>query len=174
MIATWHLIVYDLWMTSGYPTSRFLAPAPAIADTLADHLERIAVGAVGLTTRALARANAGFELTFPQWRAILVLGEGADGARIGEVAVRVGGTLPATSRLLRRLERRGLTALAVDEQDRRATRARLTERGRVVREAILAHRRAVLREVVAALHDAGQLDLPRGLAAIAAELERFA
>ena len=144
------------------------------ADALTNELERIVVGAVGLTTRALAQADAGFELTFPQWRALLVLGEDADGARVGEVATRVGVTVPATSRLLRRLERRGLTALSVDEQDRRATRARLTDRGGSVRAAILAHRRAALREVASALRDPGRLDLREGLRAIADQVERFA
>jgi DNA-binding MarR family transcriptional regulator len=134
----------------------------------------IAVGAVGLTTRALARADTGFELTFPQWRALLVLGETEDGARIGEVATRVGVTLPATSRLLRRLERRGLTALAIDAQDRRATRARLTLRGLAVRRSILDHRRAALREIAATLSEPDLRDLATGLRTIAAELERFA
>lgn len=143
-------------------------------DALADDLERIAVGAVGLTTRVLAQADTGFELTFPQWRALLVLGEQADGARIGEVAARVGGTLPATSRLLRRLERRGLTALSLDELDRRATRARLTDHGRSVRGTILAHRRAALREIAACLPLSEQRRLKGGLRAIAAELARFA
>ena len=143
-------------------------------DALADDLERIAVGAVGLTTRALGTADTGFELTFPQWRALLVLGEEPDGARIGEVAARVGVTLPATSRLLRRLERRGLTALSVDELDRRATRARLTDRGRTVRQTILAHRRAVLREIAEELPHVEQVRLRDGLGTIAARLERFA
>jgi DNA-binding MarR family transcriptional regulator len=143
-------------------------------DRLADDLERIAVGAVGLTTRALALADTGFELTFPQWRALLVLGEEVDGARIGEVAARVGVTLPATSRLLRRLERRGLTALSVDELDRRATRARLTDHGRTVRETILAHRRAALREIAKGLTKSERSRLDDGLRAIAVGLERFA
>ena len=147
---------------------------PSAADAFADDLERFAVGAVGLTTRALAQADAGFELTFPQWRAILVLGEDPDGARIGEVATRVGVTLPATSRLLRRLERRGMTTRSVDEQDRRATRARLTERGSKVRAAILAYRREALREVAGALSAPERLSLSEGLGAIAAGLERFA
>jgi DNA-binding MarR family transcriptional regulator len=150
------------------------AVAGSGVDALADHLERIAVGAVGLTTRALALADTGFELTFPQWRALLVLGEEADGARIGEVAARVGVTLPATGRLLRRLERRGLTALSVDELDRRATRARLTDRGQTVRVTILAHRRAVMRDVAAGLPPSEQLRIKDGLRAIAAGLERFA
>ena len=91
--------------------------------SIAGDLERIAIGTVGLTTRALAHAETDFELTFPQWRAILVVGADTNGARVGEVAARVGVTLPATGRLLRRLERRGLTTLGPDDADRRATRA---------------------------------------------------
>jgi len=147
---------------------------PTSPDALAADLERIAMGAVGLTTRALSRADTGFELTFPQWRALLVVGDAEDGARIGQVATRVGVTLPATSRLLRRLERRGLTTLAVDEDDHRATRARLTDRGRQVRAAILADRHAAIRDVVDALPEPDRLDLASGLRALAAELERFA
>ncbi len=137
-------------------------------------MERIAVAAVALTARALVEADGGADLTFPQWRAVVVLGERTDGARIGEVAGRVGVTIPATSRLLRRLERRGLVALGVDEQDRRATRARLTDRGLAVRAAILGHRQAVLREIVATLSDPERLDLADGLVAIAAGLDQFA
>lgn len=142
-------------------------PAATPSDPLAADLERIAVGAVSLTTQALAQADGGSDLTFPQWRALLILGESEDGARIGQVAARVGVTLPATSRLLRRLERRGLVALAVDDSDRRATRARLTVPGRMVRSTILAHRRAVLDEIVQALGDDDRRDLAAGLAAIA-------
>lgn len=159
-------------MTDVRPTRHGLPPTAG--DALASSMERFAVAAVALTARALAEADGGADLTFPQWRAVVVLGERADGARIGEVAARVGVTIPATSRLLRRLERRGLVALGVDEQDRRATRARLTDRGVAVRAAILRHRQAVLREVVASLSDPARLDLASGLAAIAAELDRFA
>ncbi len=111
---------------------------------LVAELERVVVGAVGLTTRALADAAAGAELTFPQWRALLILGEDADGARVGQVAGRVGVTVPATSRLLRRLASRGLVALSTDEADRRAKRARLTDAGLKVRSAILRYRHDVL------------------------------
>jgi len=161
-------------MATVVPTQGTSTRGLASANALAVDLEGIVVGSVGLTARALAQADTGFELTFSQWRALLVLGEGEDGARIGEVAARVGVTLPATSRLLRRLERRGLTALAPDELDRRATRARLTSRGRAVREAILAHRRAALREVAATLSASDGLDLAAGLRAIAIELDQFA
>ncbi len=146
---------------------------PVPADAIAEELERIAVAAVGLTTLALAHADPGFELTFPQWRAMLVVGERADGARVGEVATRVGVTLPATSRLLRRLASRGLTTLSTDERDRRATRVRLTDRGQRVRDAILAFRRAALRDVASAIR-LEPLELRDGLTTIAELLEVFA
>jgi DNA-binding MarR family transcriptional regulator len=148
--------------------------AESARDALAADLERLAVGAVGLTTRALAQADTGFELTFPQWRALLLLGASDDGARIGEVAARLGATVPATGRLLRRLERRGLTVLSVDELDRRATRVRLSDGGQLVRAAILGRRRAMIRDIAAAFPEPGRLNLVDGLGAIAAELERFA
>ena len=137
--------------------SRAARPAepPGAIDALAADVERVAVGAVGLTARALAEAAPGTELTFPQWRALLILGEDPAGARVGQVATRVGVTLPATSRLLRRLAGRGLVALATDEVDRRATRAQLTLRGSEVRSAILQYRRAAIRDIA---NHVGQLD----------------
>jgi DNA-binding MarR family transcriptional regulator len=141
---------------------------------LADVLERITVGAVGVTTRALTEATPGFEMTFPQWRALLILGAEPDGARVSEVAGRVGVTLPATGRLLRRLERRGLLDLATDPDDRRATRARLTAAGRATRDAILAYRERVLTEVAHAANAEGHRDLAGVLVAIAALLEPYA
>ena len=170
MVATWLVILY----AAPVMTSNTNGTTAVAEGSIADDLERIAIGAVGLTTRALAMAETDFELTFPQWRAILVVGEDPGGARVGEVATRVGVTLPATSRLLRRLERRGLTTLAADKVDRRATRVRLTPRGRDIRSAILAHRRAALDEIAARLPEPERLDLAVGLRWIAAELERLA
>jgi DNA-binding MarR family transcriptional regulator len=167
LIATWLAILYPAQVTTRSSNS---TTAP-IADAIAADLERIAIGAVALTTRALTMAGTDFELTFPQWRAILVVGEDPDGARVGEVASRVGVTLPATSRLLRRLERRGLTTLATDDVDRRATRVRLTARGRDIRSAILAHRQSALQEIAERLPEPERLDLAAGLRWIAAELQ---
>ena len=64
--------------------------------------------------------------------------------------------------------------LATDDADRRATRARLTERGLAIREAILSHRRGVLETVAARLRESDQLDLGVGLRLIADDLERYA
>jgi DNA-binding MarR family transcriptional regulator len=137
-------------------------------------LERIVIGAVGITTQALAQAAPDVELTFSQWRALLILGDPPSGRRVGEVAARVGVTLPATSRLLRRLDRRGLVALAPDEADRRATRATLTGQGAGVRDAILAFRRAALRDVAEHATAAGRGIAGPEIDSLAASFERYA
>ncbi|TAL13491.1 MAG: MarR family transcriptional regulator [Chloroflexota bacterium] len=141
---------------------------------LVRELERIAVGAVALTARALSQAVPGLELTLPQWRAILIVGETADGTRIGVVATRVGTTVPATSRLLRRLERRGFMRFVPDAVDGRATRAQLTPAGAEVRNAILQFRRDTLEFVARRVLEQDDPSLARGLAAIAAELGKYA
>lgn len=143
-------------------------------DELVDALERVAVGAVSLTTRALAQAAPGADLTFPQWRALLVLGEDDAGVRVGAIALRVGTTQPATGRLLRRLERRGLVALAADEADRRATRVRLTPEGHQVRTSILASRRAALLEIAESMDPVDREMCDPLIEALATEFGRFA
>jgi DNA-binding MarR family transcriptional regulator len=114
----------------------------------ADLLERIVVAGVAITTRALSEARPALDLTFTQWRAMVVVGERAEGARVSEVAARVGVTLPATSRLLRRLAARGLVEISGDAHDRRASRARLTAAGQTARDAILAYRHERIVETV--------------------------
>ena len=117
-------------------------------DELVDWLAGIVFGGVAITTTALQAAADGQELTFTQWRAIVRVGEQEDGCRVGEVAARLNAALPATSRLLRRLERRGLLTLERDERDRRATRARLTESGATLRSSVLAYRMAEIAVIV--------------------------
>jgi DNA-binding MarR family transcriptional regulator len=147
---------------------------PSVVSVAIAALERIVIGSVGITTQALAQAAPDAELTFSQWRALLILGDPPSGHRVGEVAARVGVTLPATSRLLRRLERRGLVALAPDEADRRATRATLTGHGADVRDAIIAFRLAALRDI--AEHAGAQGSRVSGAAidSLAASFERYA
>lgn len=115
---------------------------------MVDWLAGIVFGGVAITTTALQAATDGQELTFTQWRAIVRVGEREDGCRVGEVAARLNAALPATSRLLRRLERRGLLTLERDEADRRATRARLTDRGTELRSSVLAYRKAEIAAIV--------------------------
>jgi DNA-binding MarR family transcriptional regulator len=120
-----------------------IASDPSIADSL----DRIIVAGVAITTVAISRAGPVLELTFPQWRVVLVLGETPEGMRIGEVSQRIGVTLPATSRQLRRLARRGLVTISPDPLDRRAARAALTDAGRAARTATLEYRRRWIESV---------------------------
>jgi DNA-binding MarR family transcriptional regulator len=118
---------------------------------IVDAVERIVFAGVALTTRALSEARADLDLTLAQWRVLVVLGETKDGATISQVAGRIGVTLPATSRQLRRLERRGLVEVSRDELDRRATRVRLTRLGRSARDDVISYRRRRIAQAAASL-----------------------
>jgi DNA-binding MarR family transcriptional regulator len=139
------------------------------SDVVVDALHSIVFGGIAMTASALHRATGEQELTFTQWRAILFVGESAEGSRVSDVADRLMGSLSATSRLLRRLEDRGLLTLERDEKDRRATRARLTVEGRQLREAVLGWRRQqivdITRDVIV------EPEVERALVALAARFE---
>jgi DNA-binding MarR family transcriptional regulator len=113
-----------------------------------DALEIVVMAGVALTTEALASGRSGLDLTLPMWRVLVVLGATENGATVSEVSRRVGVTVPATSRQLRRLERRGLVAIDVDERDRRAMRARLTEAGVGFRDGVMQARRSGLADAL--------------------------
>lgn len=117
---------------------------------LVDALEGLVVGAVGMTTAALEAFAPAVELTLAQWRALVVVARG-DGIRIGEIGARVGMGVPSTSRLVRRLERRGLVVTERDESDRRATLVRATPAGHELWTSLVDHRRALIAEMVDSL-----------------------
>jgi DNA-binding MarR family transcriptional regulator len=117
-------------------------------DEITDALEAIAAGSVAMTNAALEQAG-GHALSVEQWRAILLVGEDGDDRRISEIARSVSVTVPATSRLLRRLAVRGLVSLDPDPRDARATICRLTDRGSALRRAVVDHRRRLLRGIAA-------------------------
>lgn len=102
---------------------------------------------VAITTRALSQAGPDLDLTFPQWRVLLVLGEREEGLILTELAQRIGVTLPATSRQVRRLATRGLLEIGKDDRDRRAARVRLSAPGAEVRGRILAYRRERIADI---------------------------
>jgi DNA-binding MarR family transcriptional regulator len=136
-------------------------------------LERLVFGAIGMTALAVAGAEGGSELTLFQWRCLVIAGEEQEGKRVGEIAVRIGVSLPSASRLCRRLERRGLVIAQRDESDRRATVIRLSAEGVKVRQHILAARQRLIESLLD--------DLPRPppevflteLEAIANAFERY-
>jgi DNA-binding MarR family transcriptional regulator len=134
---------------------------------LVEALERLVVGAVGITTLALAECAPAAELTLPQWRALLVVAR-ADGVRIGEIGSRVGMALPSASRLVRRLERRGLVSTARDESDRRGTIVRPTAAGLELWEHLVQYRR----RMIADLLDTLPAPLPVELVGALERLER--
>ena len=116
-------------------------------------LEAIALGSVAITTRALAPV--GVELTFAQWRVLVIVGETPDGATVTEVAMRLGAEISPVSRLVSRLARRGLVETHKDAHDRRVTRVVLTKAGLSIRETVMARRRKLLTGVLLAI---GPLD----------------
>ena len=81
--------------------------------TVIESLELVARASVALTDEVLRLAGAR-AMSLQQWRAILVVAETDDGARISAVARRVDVTVPATSRLLHRLAARNLISLEPD------------------------------------------------------------
>ncbi len=102
-------------------------------------LERLVVGSVAMTERAIAAA--GTNLTFVQWRVLLIVGERSEGATVGEVAARIGARGSPASRLISRLKQRGVVLSERDAVDHRIARIRLSERGRELRRKVLDHRR---------------------------------
>lgn len=151
-------------------SQRVSTTAAVPADVL-EALELLFFGAIGITSFALAGAAAS-ELTLSQWRALVVVGR-TDGIRVGDVAARVGISMPAASRLLRRLERRGYVATARDESDRRATLVRLTVAGSRLRTAVIERRRALLNEALAAHASRLPKDLSGGLRVLGEAFDRY-
>jgi DNA-binding MarR family transcriptional regulator len=140
-------------------------------DGLVTSLERIVRAEVGLTAVAFARVAP--DLPLLQWRALVVAIETPEDLRVRDVAGRVGIAVPSASRLIRRLERRGLVVTRRDEVDRRVTRVQPTPRGREVHDAVLAARRSELRLAVSDAELQLPQDLEGGLAAIADRLDRL-
>ncbi len=136
---------------------------------LLDSLERIAFSAVAITTIALQEV-AGAELTFLGWRVLVILGDGSTPIRMGDLAVRLALSRPSASKLMRRLQRRGLVELVHGESDRRVVLAALTPAGVQLRGAVVARRRAIFAEALA-------MPLPRvtdrALDAISERLDRW-
>ena len=134
---------------------------------LVEALERLVVGAVGMTAVALAEFSPAAELTLQQWRALIVVA-GADGVRIGEIGSRLGMAPPSISRLVRRLERRGLVTSARDEADRRGTIVRPTALGLELRASLVDYRHRLIGDLL----DTMSTPLPVGLADDLEQLDR--
>ncbi len=98
-------------------------------------LERLVVGSVAITARAIGAADA--ELTFMQWRVLLVVGEREEGQAVGEIAARIGAHASPASRVVSRLKRRGLVSTNKGDLDKRVVCVRLTAAGQDLRARVL-------------------------------------
>ena len=116
---------------------------PTLEAATVESIERLLVGGIGITALAVAEEADAVDLTLAQWRALVIAAE-ADGVRVGELAYRLGVRVPSASRLVRRLERRGLVTAVRDEDDRRATIVRPSPTGRRIRDSVIARRRRLI------------------------------
>ena len=116
--------------------------------TAVDALERLAFGLVAVTSRAIEEVSGG-DLTVQQWRVLVVLGGAEAGIRVSDLARRINASGPSTSRIVRRLEQRGLVAASVDAADRRAVRIQLSPTGEAIRGRVVERRRSLIRETLA-------------------------
>lgn len=119
---------------------------------LVEDLEELARASVTLTEEALRRTGAR-SISLQQWRAIQVVAEAAQGVRISDVARQVDVTVPATGRLLKRLEERGLLSLEREPDGSKAQVARLTAEGRALLDEALDERRRALAAIVSRLQE---------------------
>src|SRR5664279_2424148 len=115
-----------------------------------DQLDRLAVEIVSATNTAITEVGAG-ELSFPQWRLMAVLGGASRPMRPSEIATRMSASMPSTSRLVHRLERRGLVANARDPRDGRGRLISLTGAGETLRSSVMGRRRALMEACLADL-----------------------
>jgi len=140
-------------------------------DAAVQAIELVARATVDVTTRALAEAMPALDPSLLQWRALLIVGDDPAGARVGQVGDGVGVPLPAASRLVQRLQRRGLVDVERDPDDGRAMRVRLTHAGAHARSTVLARRRHLISEAL------DQTVLPaeavQGLRVVAERFERM-
>lgn len=133
---------------SRHGTQGPVAPAsfgPDLKSALLDQLEGLAVELVSVTNRAIAEVAAG-EVSFPQWRLLIVLGSAAAPLRVREIARRVSATMPSASRLVERMERRGLVTSRPDPTDGRGRLVALSARGEQMRRQVTARRRTLIEE----------------------------
>jgi len=111
-----------------------------------DQLERIATEMVAATNTALAGVIETGELSIQQWRLVIILGGASGPLRLNEIAWRVNASMPSTSRLVQRMERRGLVVTSPDPLDRRGRRINLTDKGEAVRAQVISGRRQLLED----------------------------
>jgi DNA-binding MarR family transcriptional regulator len=133
-------------------------------------LDRLAVALVAATNTAIAEVGAG-DLSFAQWRCLMVVGGASEPLRLGEIAGRISASMPSTSRLVGRMERRGLVSSSRDPVDGRGRRIVLTTAGDDLRARVIGRRREMLGESLAGL--GSDPDVTDRLAVVVDRLDRL-
>jgi DNA-binding MarR family transcriptional regulator len=95
------------------------------------------------------RAVAEQDLSFSQLKTLLLLAEHAETLSVKDVAERLGISLPAASRAVDSLVRRGLAERAEDQVDRRVKRVRTTRKADRLVERLVAARIRVFEQLLA-------------------------
>lgn len=140
--------------------------------SISERIERLVTASVGMTAAALAESDGHTDLTLPQWRALVLLGQHGE-MRISDLAGRMDASQPSASRLVRRIERRGLVVSARDDRDRRATLVRLSPGGEVALTSVMDARRRRIAAALRGRRSALPADLAAGLDAIVEALEGY-
>lgn len=110
------------------------------ADVLARQLAGLIRFAWSGSDSEFTREVAEQDLTFSQLKTLLLLAEHDDTLSVKDVAERLGISLPAASRAVDSLVRRGLAERAEDQVDRRVKRVRTTRKGDRLVERLVAAR----------------------------------
>jgi len=116
-------------------------------EALLDVLDDLSIEVVAMTAQALADGGQELDLTLAQWRTLVLIAS-ADGIRASELAPRVGMSRPSMSRLVRRLERKGLVRTDRDPTDGRVVILSSTATGRDVLRDMRARRRRMVEEAL--------------------------
>ncbi len=137
-----------------------------VGDTIAYLLHR----AQKLSHRAAEAAFVGEELSYPQWVSLMLLRDGlADTA--GALARYLGHDSGATTRMLDRMEERGLLVRQRSGVDRRIVRIALTDQGAAAAERLLPRMTGIWDDLLADFDRADVATLRRLLHGLVARLD---
>ena len=153
------------------PENRTVPSAPVAPDesvTVLDALEQLAFALVSVTNRAVSERGGDWQLTFPQWRTLVVLGAAGEGLRVSDLGSMIHASASSASRIVQRLAEHGLVEIGPDRRDGRVVRVRMTGQGTDVFDQIVARRRALIEELIGR---AAELPASRELAWLASALE---
>jgi len=109
-------------------------------------------------------------VTTPQWKVLVLLARGGE-ARVSHLVAVLQHDQAATSRLVARMEQRGLLVRAADPSDARVSIVRLTAQGRSIYAKCDVKLRAVMGRVTAALGPSGATRLRSLLARFTSALQ---